>query len=267
MTDKPYLEHRPLPGKWLSLSLTVAVHLGLAAFLFFGIRWQSQPPAAMEVALVAAPVPAPAVVTPPRPAPKPEPKPEPRPAPKPEPRPEPPKPAPKPEPKPEPKPHPKPEPKPEPKPQSKPEPKPEPKPQAKPEPKPEPKPITPPRDDYMAQMLAQESERLAIENMMRADARQAGTPGTDPGYSDRIAARVRSRLVRPPGIAGNPEAIFSVEQMPDGTILSVRLRKSSGIPELDAAIERAINASNPLPTPTSGPTERLLELKFRPNED
>ncbi|NMG77154.1 TonB C-terminal domain-containing protein, partial [Aromatoleum diolicum] len=46
---------RELPGKWASLALTVAVHLGLVAFLVFGVRWQSSPPAAMQVDLVAAP--------------------------------------------------------------------------------------------------------------------------------------------------------------------------------------------------------------------
>ena len=63
----------------------------MALFLFFGVRWQSPPPAALEVGLAGAPVPAAA------PAARPKPTPEPRPAPKPEPKPVP-------EPKPQPKP-------------------------------------------------------------------------------------------------------------------------------------------------------------------
>ncbi|MCB1960429.1 MAG: TonB C-terminal domain-containing protein, partial [Rhodocyclaceae bacterium] len=71
------------PAQWASALLAVLVHLALAAFLFFGVRWQSEPPAAVQVSLVAQPA-----VTPP-PAPKPAPPPEPKPAPKPEPKPEP----------------------------------------------------------------------------------------------------------------------------------------------------------------------------------
>ncbi|NMG36117.1 TonB C-terminal domain-containing protein, partial [Azoarcus sp. TTM-91] len=73
---------RDHPGKWASIGLTVAVHVGLALFLFFGVRWQSEPPASLEVELAAAPP-----RSAPTPAPQPEPKPEPPPPPVPEPKP------------------------------------------------------------------------------------------------------------------------------------------------------------------------------------
>ncbi len=73
--------------------------------------------------------------------------------------------------------------------------------------------------------------------------------------------------MRPPGLQGNPEAVFLVEQLPSGEILRVELRRSSGIQALDDAIFRAIQGSSPLPLPTTGNAERLLELKFRPMED
>ncbi|HRP67490.1 MAG TPA: energy transducer TonB [Thauera sp.] len=302
---------RELPGKWASLGLTIAVHLGLALFLFFGVRWQSSPPAALEVQLAAAPSAAP---TPPRPqpAPRPEPpkpqpapeppkpqpapeppkpqprpeqpKPTPAPAPKPEiatkapeKKPEPPKPAPKPEPKPEPKPAPKPEPKPEPKPAPKPEPKPAPKPEPKPAPKPEPKPEPKPQpkpepkpaqDDYMAQRLAQETRRAEearLDNLLRQEGARAAAAGDVDRYRNAIATKVRGNLLRPPGLAGNPEAIFEVDQLPSGEVLNVRLKRSSGVPALDDAIERAIRRSSPLPLPENRSLfQRTLELKFRP---
>lgn len=272
------------PGKLASLVLTITVHLGLALFLFFGVNWQSKPPASLEVELVAAPPPS-------RPAPIPEPKPEPpKPEPpKPEPKPEPPKPEPKPEPpKPEPKPEPpkpvvkpeiatkapekKPEPpKPEPK---KPEPKPEPKkPEPKkPEPKPEPKkPVEPPRDDYMAKLLEQERERTQVENMLRAEANRAAAArnqGAIDAYQNAIRTKVRGNLLRPPGLTGNPEAIFEVDQLPTGEVLTIRLKRSSGVPALDDAIERAIRRSSPLPLPTQRELfQRTLELKFRPLDE
>jgi colicin import membrane protein len=300
MTDHPYLQKRKQPGTFRAIVLTLLVHLGLAAFLFLGIRWQTSPPAPMQVDLVSAPAPTskptttpPKPVVPakpePQPTPKPEPKPEPKPTQKPEPKPTPkpeakpaptpdiatrapePKPTPKPEEKPQPKPEPKPEPKPtlkpEPKPTPKPEPKPAPKPTPKPEPKPAPKPVEPPPiDDYLAEMLSRETERVQAENMMRQGTPSAGV-ATDADYQARIAGKVRSRLVRPPGLQGNPEAVFLVEQLPSGEILRVELRRSSGIQALDDAIFRAIQGSSPLPLPTTGNAQRLLELKFRPMED
>ncbi|TAH44989.1 MAG: TonB C-terminal domain-containing protein, partial [Betaproteobacteria bacterium] len=110
MNDHAAPPRREPPGKKASAALTVAVHVGLALFLFFGIRWQSQPPASLEVELASAPPRAAAPVAAPAPEPKPEPKPEPRPEPKSEPKPiVQPKPQPKPEPPPEPKAQPKPE--------------------------------------------------------------------------------------------------------------------------------------------------------------
>ena len=285
---------REAPGKWQSLGLTVAVHLGLFLFLFFGIRWQSPPPAGLEVGLVsapdmAAPAPKPAPKPEPRPEPKPEPRPEqpkrapePRPEPKPEPRPEPPKPAvkpeiatkapeKKPEPKPEPKkPAPKPEPKTEPKkPEPKPVPKPEPKPQPKPEPKPQPKPA--PDDDYMKQLLnkeAQAAQNARLEGMLRQEAARAGMQGDMDKYKLAIATKVRGKLLRPPGLTGNPEATFEVDQLPSGEVLDVRLKRSSGVPALDDAIKRAILGASPLPLPANPSLfQRTLELKFRPLAD
>ena len=295
MTDSPlHIQKREQPGKWASLALTIGVHVVLIAFLVFGIRWQSSPPAAMQVDLVAPPSPVselePPTEPPPRPKiePKPEPKPEP---PKPQPKPEPPKPEPKPQAKPEPKPDittkaqkpepkkpepPKPEPKkpepPKPEPKKPEPPKPEPK---KPDTPPKPKAVEPPRDDYMAQRLAQESAQTAarsqMERMMRDDAARAAgarTKAAGDAYSNAIRTKVRGNLLRPPGLTGNPEAVFEVDQLPTGEVLAIRLKRSSGVPSLDDAIERAIRRSSPLPLPKETELfERTLELKFRPLED
>ena len=53
----------------------------------------------------------------------------------------------------------------------------------------------------------------------------------------------------PPDIKGNPEAEFEVTQLPSGEVLNVRLLKSSGHTAYDAATERAIRKSSPLPKP------------------
>jgi colicin import membrane protein len=72
----------------------------------------------------------------------------------------------------------------------------------------------------------------------------------------------------PPGIQGNPEAKFEVTQLPSGDVLNVRLLRSSGNPALDAAVERAIRKSSPLPKPAQPELfERVLNLYYKPQDD
>lgn len=72
-------------------------------------------------------------------------------------------------------------------------------------------------------------------------------------------------MVLPPELKGNPEAVFDVVQLPTGEVLSVKLRKSSGVGALDDAIERAILKSSPLPKPDRPELfTRNFELRYRP---
>jgi colicin import membrane protein len=84
---------------------------------------------------------------------------------------------------------------------------------------------------------------------------------------DKIRAKIRSNIVLPPNIPGNPEAQYEVQQLPTGEVVGVKLRKSSGVKNYDEAVERAIWKSSPLPKPERGDLfERMLHLKFRPVE-
>jgi colicin import membrane protein len=265
------------PGRRNALAFTVLVHTGLIAALILGVQWKRSPSDVVEVELWSnRPTPAvQAAPPPPPPEVKPEPIPEPKPLPKAEPKPEPPppqkpdiavkeekKPS-KPEPKkPEPEPK-KPEPpKPEPK---KPEP---PKPEAKPEPK------TPDFSDMLKREAAERNPRPNnSQQMARAAAAEAeqraaaGKKGLQ-DYAAKIRGKVRGNIVLPPNIQGNPEAIFDVNQLPGGEVLEVRLRKSSGNSSLDAAIERAIRKSSPLPPPDDpAHFRRDLEIKYKPIEE
>jgi colicin import membrane protein len=73
------------PGRWRAISLAVVVHLALLAFLWFGVRWQSETPAGVEAEVwspqnhEAAPRPEPPPAIEKKPEPQPEPKPEPKP--------------------------------------------------------------------------------------------------------------------------------------------------------------------------------------------
>ena len=218
--------------------LSVAVHIALFAFLFFGIRWQSKLPEAVVVELWNRPVEQPV-----------EP--------------------------------------------AKPEPIPEPKVEAKVEPTPEPevKPVKPDIAVEKAPPPKKKEEPKKVEPMVKKfdrakdfqrelerDLRQvspastpvpprSGGPVADNSYVNRIKNKVRSNVVLPPAITGNPEAIFDVVQLPTGDVLSARLRKSSGNRAYDDAVERAILKSSPLPKPDRPEQfERELQLKFRPVE-
>lgn len=282
-----HFEERGEPGGNAAAVLAILVHAILFGVLFLGVHWQSRPPETISVELYVPPPPPspvqrvdvkPEPVVQPAPAPPP-PKPEPKidlPKPdialkaKPEP----------PEPKPKPKPKPKPEPpKPEP-PKAKPEPpKPKPKPEAV-KPKPEPvKPVAPakPRDDEMQKQMREElareqsslkadRERQDIKNQLAREGDAARKRALS-GYTDKIIAKVRGNWILPIDLKGNPEAVFVVIQLPTGEVISTKLKKSSGIPAYDTAVERAILKSSPLPKPDKGELfERELILTFRPYE-
>lgn len=253
MSESPILPPRNKAGKRISIILAVAVHLLLAGFLFYGVRWQTKATDVVEVELVrATPEPAAAPVAAP-PAPTVEP------------------PAAKPEPKPEPV---KPPPKPDIAIKEKEKPKPPPKPQPKPEPKAEPK----PRVDPFQEQLKRETEQLtqrkqadsAAQEFAKTQVAQASAARNKSmaDYLGRIRGKIRGNIVVPPEVKGNPEAVFDVTQLPSGEIVTVRLKRSSGHAALDAAIERAILKSNPLPKPQPADLfERSLELRFRPLDD
>ena len=252
VTALPFAE-QPAPGKGASILLALAVHLLLLAFLFCGIRWQTQKPAAIEVELVTAPPPSIAAVPP------------------------------------EPELHPEPlaEAKPEPPPVEVAPPPPKPaiaiKEKANPAaPKIVPK---PPRDLNQKKLLEQEfrqteeRKNAALANAAAAEelsklGKQKAAQDAEvrskaiASYIEAIRRRIKNNIVLPIDIKGNPEAVFDVVQLPGGEILSVKLKKSSGHAGYDAAVERAINKSSPLPRPAQdGLFSRELELKFRPQED
>jgi colicin import membrane protein len=250
----------PDPARLPSAVLAVSVHVVLFMFLFFGVRWSTNTPEAVVVELW---------TTPPSVEPVQE-RVEPPPATQP------------------PKPLPKVEPRPEPKVEAKPPPatkKPDivvekDKKVVKPElPKPPPvmkKPEPPKPDNLKFDLTARMREELAKELSKSAPRTEPAKPAAssppsapvvDAGYAARIRAAIRNRIVVPPDIQGNPEAIFDVIQLPTREVLSVTLRKSSGNRAYDEAVERAIRGASPLPAPDApNQVQRQLELKFRPKD-
>ncbi len=110
--------------------------------------------------------------------------------------------------------------------------------------------------------------QYAIEQAARAEQAAAAGRVVDE-YTARIAAKIRSRIVMPPGVPDDVRAEFSVTVLPGGRVLNVRLLKSSGYAVYDDAVERAIIKSEPLPLPPDAALfSRFRELKlgFRPKE-
>jgi colicin import membrane protein len=257
MNDGPINIRVATPGRRISIALAIAVHAALAVFLIYGVQWQTKSLDTVEVELVRA-EPEPVAAAPPAPTIEPVP-----------------------ESKPEPEPKPAPPPKPV-TPPTKPDiaikEKEKPKPPKKDEPKPVVKEDPKPRPDPFQEQLQRESERLtqrkaadtAAKELELAKASQAASARSKAvaDWIAKIKGKIRGNIVLPPEVKGNPEAIFDVTQLPSGEIIGVKLRKSSGVSQLDAAIERAILKSSPLPKPEQGELfSRSLELKFRPLEE
>jgi colicin import membrane protein len=259
-----YFPTRPDYALGRAFALAFAVHAILLAVMFLGVRWQSHPAESVTVELWDPPPP------PPPPAPVVE-------APKP------------------------PPPQVEP---AKPEPevkKPdivEKAPPPKPKPKPEAKPAPPKEDEFQKRMMreqlameqkkfdderrrAEDERRRAEDERRRLDearrkadaertAREAAASARSKAlgeYVNRIRAKVKQNWILPQDLQGNPEAVFDVIQLPTGEVISVKLSRSSGNPALDAAIERAILKSSPLPLPEPRTLfERQLKLTFRPRD-
>jgi colicin import membrane protein len=90
--------------------------------------------------------------------------------------------------------------------------------------------------------------------------------GPSAGYAGRLKARIKPNIVFADDPAGNPTATVEVRAAPDGTILSRRLVKSSGLTEWDEAVLRAIDRTEVLPRDVDGRVPSPIEIHFRPRE-
>ena len=105
----------------------------------------------------------------------------------------------------------------------------------------------------------------AAERAARDAATSRARVKSEGDYVAKIRAKVRGNIIA--DVTGNPEAVFTVVQLPTGEVLTVTRVKSSGNPAYDQAVERAILKSSPLPKPDQPDVfKRELTLKFRPQE-
>jgi len=84
-------------------------------------------------------------------------------------------------------------------------------------------------------------------------------------WVDALSRHVARNWVRPPGAPEDFECTVRVQQLPDGTVVSARIVKSSGNALLDKSVEDAVFRASPLPKPADPSVfERDLTFIFVP---
>ncbi len=95
-------------------------------------------------------------------------------------------------------------------------------------------------------------------------AKQASGPSAN--YASRIRAKVKPNIVFVEAVSGNPTAEVEVRTSPDGTILSSKLLKASGVASWDEAVLKALDKTEVLPRDTDGRVPSSLIMSFRPKD-
>ena len=119
-----------------------------------------------------------------------------------------------------------------------------------------------------------ELRRQNLERMMaQAGAGAPSPPGTaarssgpSASYAGRIKARIKPNIVFAGTPSNNAAAEVEVRLAPDGTIVGQRLAKSSGLPDWDVAVQRAIERTQVLPRDVDGTVPSSMVIAFRPLE-
>lgn len=118
---------------------------------------------------------------------------------------------------------------------------------------------------------AKQQERIK-QLQQQAGAQAGATEGaktgvTDADYVGRLIAVISRNTVFSAGeVDGNPIASFIVELNPDCSIRSVRLTKSSRASAWDQAAERAIRKTDPFPKPSGGNCPARMDVTHRPQQ-
>jgi colicin import membrane protein len=125
----------------------------------------------------------------------------------------------------------------------------------------------------LAELRKQQIERM---NRLAGQVTGSGGPestgtakqssGPSATYAGRIAARIKPNITYTEPILGNPTADVEVRTSPDGTIISRKLIKSSGVKSWDDAVLNAVDKTEKLPPDTDGRVIPSLTLGFRPRD-
>ncbi len=120
------------------------------------------------------------------------------------------------------------------------------------------------RDKTLKRMMGMAGAGGSGEAGSTSTAMQSSGPSA--GYAGRIRARIKPNITYTETDNGNPTAEVEVRTSPDGTILSRKLTKPSGVKSWDDAVLNAIDKTEVLPKDTDGRVPTALIISFRPKD-
>ena len=127
-----------------------------------------------------------------------------------------------------------------------------------------------PSDEEIAKAEAQKREELRQQSLKRMAGMAGGAAAQNAGpsaeYAGRIRARITPNITYTDTISGNPTTEIEVRTMPDGTIISRKISKSSGVKSWDDAVLAAIDKTEVLPRDQDGRVPGTLMISFRPRD-
>ena len=118
------------------------------------------------------------------------------------------------------------------------------------------------REQTLARMMG-EAGKATANTGNGSDARNAGPSAA---YAAKLAATIRRNSRFAGSLPDNNPTEVEVITAPGGTIISRRIVKSSGHPEWDEAVLRAIDRTGRLPPDEHGIVPSPLTVDFRPND-
>lgn len=122
------------------------------------------------------------------------------------------------------------------------------------------------REKARQDQLRRMNEQLGGSGAPGSTGTAARDAGPSANYAGRIKARIKPNIVLTDPVAGNPVAEVELRVAPDGSILSRRLVKASGVSEWDEAVLRAVDRTAVLPRDTDGRVPSTMLISFRPQD-
>lgn len=126
------------------------------------------------------------------------------------------------------------------------------------------------RKEKQAEELAKKTRQENIERARRLAGTAPEGPGTaaqssgpSASWAGRVRARVKPNIVFSDDVPGNPTAEVELKLAPDGTIVSRRISKPSGVKAWDDAVLRALDKTETLPRDTDGRVPQSGTMVFR----
>jgi colicin import membrane protein len=122
------------------------------------------------------------------------------------------------------------------------------------------------REENLARMMGQLGSVGTGTESRGAAAAGGGGGAPSASYAGRLIQAIKPNIVFAETLAGNPAAEVEVRTGPGGTIIGSTLIKSSGHPEWDSAVLRAVERTGTLPKDTDGRVPPRLTITFRPKD-